>query len=175
MYNKSYINTTLELIMTNKIIIDAWNVIWKIPEISELIPDDLAQARTKFNLVIKNYFQKKKSVYKIIYDGQPGIISSKYEFKGQDVQFSKNPQSADQKILSFLKIQNNPSIWTIVSSDRELSGKAKNLGVKVISSEEFILKLKKNRNQIPNDSKKSNPNLSKNEINDWLELFDSRE
>ena len=171
MYNKSYINTTLEHIMTNKIIIDAWNVIWKIPEISELIPDELAQARTKFNLLIKNYFQNKKSVYKIIYDGQPGIISSKYEFKGQDIQFSKNPESADQKILSFLKIQKNPSQWTIISSDRELSGRAKNSGVKVISSEEFIIKLKKSRIEFKGNSKKDNPNLSKNEINDWLELF----
>jgi len=159
--------------MTNQIIIDAWNVIWKIPEISELIPDDLAQARTKFNIAIKIYFQNKKSVYKIIYDGQPGIISSKNEFKGQDIQFSKNPQSADQKILSVLRLQKNPSQWTIVSSDRELSGRAKSLGVKVISSEEFILKLRKSRIQINEDSKKNNPNLSKNEINDWLELFNS--
>lgn len=173
MYNKSYINTTLEQIMTNKIIIDAWNVIWKIPEISMLIPNDLALARTKFNLLIKNYFQNKKTVYKIIYDGQPGIISSKYEFKGQDIQFSKNPESADQKILSFLKNQKNPSQWTIISSDRELSGRAKNIGVMVISSEEFIIKLKKNRIQFAGNSKKDNPNLSKNEINDWLELFNN--
>jgi len=171
MYNKSYINTTLEHIMTNKIIIDAWNIIWKIPEISKLIPNDLAQARTKFNLLVKNFFQNKKSVYKIIYDGQPGIISSKYEFKGQDIQFSKNPESADQKILSFLKNQKNPSQWTIISSDRELSGRAKNIGVMVISSEEFIIKLKKNRIHFDGDSKKNNPNLSKNEINDWLEIF----
>ena len=160
--------------MTNKIIIDGWNVCWKIPEIAELIPNNLAMARKKFNLAINNYFQKKKSVYKIIYDGQPGIVSSKNEFKGQDVQFSKNPESADQKIISFLKIQKNPSIWTVVSSDRELSGRAKNLGVNVIASEDFILKLRKSKIQLNDDSKKNNPNLSKNEINEWLDLFNNQ-
>ena len=160
--------------MTNKIIIDGWNVCWKIPEIAELIPDNLAMARKKFNLAINNYFLNKKSVYKIIYDGQPGIVSSKYEFKGQDIQFSKNPESADQKILSFLKIQKNPSIWTIVSSDRELTGRARNLGVNVIASEDFILKLRKSKIQLNDDSKKNNPNLSKNEINDWLDLFNNQ-
>jgi YacP-like NYN domain-containing protein len=160
--------------MTNKIIIDAWNVIWKISEIAEFIPDDLAMARKKFNLLISSYFRNKKSVYKIIYDGQPGIVSSKNEFKGQDVQFSKNPESADQKILSFLKIQKNPSIWTIVSSDRELSGRAKNLNVNTVTSEEFILKLRKSKIQLNDDSKKNNPNLSKNEIKNWLDLFNSQ-
>ena len=173
MYNKSYINTTLEHIMTNKIIIDAWNVIWKIPEIYELIPDDLARARTKFNIIVKNYFQNKKSVYKIIYDGQPGIISSDNEHRGQYIQFSKNPQSADQKILTFLKVQENPSRWTVVSSDRELAGRAKNLGAQTISSEEFIARLKKNKIQLDADSK-NNPNLSKNEIDKWLELFNNQ-
>ena len=120
------------------------------------------------------FFQNKKSVYKIIYDGQSGIIGSKNEFKGQDIQFSKNPQSADQKILSFLKIQKNPSIWTIISSDRELTGRARNLGVNVVSSEDFIFKLMKSKRQMNDDSKKSNPNLSKNEINDWLDLFNNQ-
>ena len=160
--------------MTNKIIIDAWNVCWKIPEIAELIPDDLPMARKKFNLMIKNYFLNKKSVYKIIYDGQPGIISSKHEFKGLDIQFSKNPQSADQKILSFLKLQKNPSLWTVISSDRELSGRAKNADVNVVSSEQFISKLQKARVHSIVNPKKENPNLSKNEINDWLELFNNQ-
>jgi predicted RNA-binding protein with PIN domain len=160
--------------MTNKIIIDAWNVCWKIPEIAEYIPDNLSLARKKFNLIIKNYFFNKKSVYKIIYDGQPGIIGSKHELKGQDIQFSRNPQSADQKILSFLKFQKNPSLWTVISSDRELTGRAKNAGVNVVSSEQFISKLQKTKVSSIVNSKKENPNLSKNEINDWLELFNNQ-
>jgi predicted nucleic acid-binding protein len=162
------------MIMTNKIIIDAWNVCWKIPEIAELIPDNLSLARKKFNLIIKSYFHNKKSVYKIIYDGQPGIISSKHEFKNQDIQFSRNPQSADQKILSFLKIQKNSSLWTLISSDRELTGRAKNAGVKIVSSQQFISKLQKTKVSSIVNSKKENPNLSKNEINDWLELFNNK-
>jgi len=160
--------------MTNKIIIDAWNVCWKIPEIAELIPDNLPMARQKFNALIKLYFQSKSSIYKIIYDGQPGIISSKHDLKGQDIQFSKNPQSADQKILRYIKMQKNPSLWTIISSDRELTRRAKNAGAMVNSSEQFISKLMKNKIQDKINPKKENPNLSKNEINDWLDLFNNQ-
>jgi uncharacterized protein len=160
--------------MTDKIIIDGWNVCWKIPEIAEIIPTNLPLARQKFNAFIKNYFLKKSSIYKIIYDGQPGIISSKYELKGQDIQFSKNPQSADQNILKFLKIQKKPSLWTLISSDRELVGRAKNVGVNVISSEQFISKLMKGKNKDILHPKKENPNLTKDEINDWVKIFNSQ-
>ena len=136
--------------MTNKIIIDAWNVCWKIPEIAELIPDKLTLARQKFNALVKTYFQRKSSIYKIIYDGQ--TWSSAVWF------YPKK----------------NPSIWTIISSDRELTGRARNLGVNVVSSEDFIFKLMKSKRQMNDDSKKSNPNLSKNEINDWLDLFNNQ-
>ena len=160
--------------MTNKIIIDGWNVCWKIPEIMEYIPHNLPLARKKLNVTVSNYFSNKKSVYKIIYDGQPGIISLDPESRKQQIQFSKNPQNADQKIISFLKIQKNPKKWTVITSDRELAGRAKNLGAEVYSSEEFIQKLRKKRVNNLNESKKQNPNLSKNEINKWLDLFNNQ-
>ena len=160
--------------MTNKIIIDAWNVCWKIPEIAELIPDKLTLARQKFNALVKIYFQRKSSIYKIIYDGQPGIISTKGELRGQDIQFSKNPESADQKILTFLKIQKNPSLWTVISSDRELTGRAKNAGANVVSSEQFISMLNKRKKSADSNPKKEDPNLSKKEINDWLDIFNNQ-
>ena len=159
--------------MTNKIIIDGWNVCWKIPEISEYIPDNLPMARKKLNIAVSNYFSNKKSVYKIIYDGQPGIVQSNVEFRNQQIQFSKKPQNADQKILTFLKLQKNPTKWTVITSDRELSGRAKNLGALIVSSEEFIQKINKKRKNIIDDSKKNNPNLSKDEIKNWLHLFNN--
>jgi hypothetical protein len=61
--------------MTNKIIIDGWNVCWKIPEIAELIPNHLERARNRLNTLIKIFFQGKKVEYKIFYDGQPLFFS----------------------------------------------------------------------------------------------------
>ena len=51
--------------MTNKIIIDAWNVCWKIPDIASLIPDNLQNARKKFNQLVKNYLINKNIKVKI--------------------------------------------------------------------------------------------------------------
>ena len=75
--------------------------------------------------------------------------------------------------FNFQKIQKNPKKWTIITSDRELAGRAKNLGAEIYSSEEFIQKLRKNRVKNLNESKKQNPNLSKNEIKNWLDLFNN--
>jgi len=73
--------------MTNKIIIDAWNVIWKIPSLSSLIPGKLEQVRSKFNMIIKNHYSGKKVDYRIIYDGQP-LIYAQEQKQDPKVSFS---------------------------------------------------------------------------------------
>lgn len=159
--------------MTNKIIIDAWNVIWKIPELVEFIPDELALARQRFNFLLQNYFQGKKIIYKIFYDGQPGIIQTYSENRKQDVVFSKNPEKADQKIINFLKIQKSPGQWTVITSDNELIMKVKNQGATAFRSEEFIKKLNKRNLEKSLNPEKENPKVSKDDMKFWLNLFNS--
>lgn len=161
--------------MTNKIIIDAWNVCWKIPEIASLIPDNLEQARRQFNQLLKIYFHGKSVKYKIIYDGQPGIFSSNAEFRGQDIHFSKNPESADQKIINFISSQQKAAQWTVITSDRDLANKVRNHGTKVISAENFIKKINKRIPEPPLNPKKENPNISRDEIDYWLDLFNNKD
>ncbi len=157
--------------MTNKIIIDAWNVIWKIPEIAGFIPDDLALARQRFNFLLQNYFQNKKVVYKIFYDGQPGIIQSQSEIRKQDIVYSKNPENADLKIINFLKIQKKSGQWTVITSDNELKMKVKNIGANVLLSEDFIKKLNKRNLEKSLNPEKENPKVSKDEMDYWLDIF----
>jgi len=161
--------------MTNKIIIDAWNICWKIPEITDLIPDHLEQARQRFNQLLKNYFQNKSVIYKIIYDGQPGIITSSSEHRGQDIHFSKNPESADQKIVNIIKTQKQAARWTVITSDRDLANKVRNYGAKVISAENFVNKINKRFPDPPLNPKKENPNISRDELDYWLKLFNNDE
>jgi len=157
--------------MTNKIIIDGWNVCWKIPQIAQLIPDQLETARNNLNNLVKNYYQLKKVQYKIIYDGQPGMVQNEFIHKHGEIRFSKNPQKADHLIINFLKKQKNASSWTVVTSDSELSFKARNLNASVLSSETFINKIVQKGKIDREVSVKQNPNLSQNEIDLWLNLF----
>jgi len=161
--------------LTNRIIIDAWNVIWKIPDLASLIPEDLQLARQRFNMLLQNQFQNKSIIYKIIYDGQSGMISSNAENRKQDIRFTKNPENADQNIINFIKTKKKPQQWTIVSSDNEVQMRAKNLGASVISSEDFIKKLNKRHLEKSLIPKKVNPNISREEIDYWLEMFEDKE
>ncbi len=157
--------------MTNKIIIDGWNVAWKIPEISKHIPENLTHARTLLNQRIKSYYQLKNVILKIIYDGKSGIIQQNHSNKKVDIRFSKDPEKADHLIIKFLKRETKPSDWTVVTSDRELSMRVKNSGSHVISAENYLGRLKILAKGSDEDPKKNNPNLSKGELDYWLDIF----
>jgi predicted RNA-binding protein with PIN domain len=158
--------------MTNKIIIDAWNVIWKMPSLSTLIPDKLEQVRTKFNMMIKNYYLNKNVTFKIIYDGQPQIYSEDQK-QNPNVTFSRNPEKADDVIVKFLNNQSDPKQWTVITSDRYLSHRAKNAGAQIASTESFIGKIQKSAKKIKRSDKRVTPQLNEDDITYWLEKFDS--
>jgi hypothetical protein len=76
--------------MTDHLIIDGWNVCWKIPEIARDIPDRSRAARQKFNSLVKNCLAEKKVMYRIVYDGQPDILPGE-STKDPNILFSKYP------------------------------------------------------------------------------------
>lgn len=161
-------------IMTNKIIIDAWNVIWKMPALSPLIPEKLEQVRSKFNIIIKNLYMGKNVDYRIIYDGQP-YIHTQNKKRDSRVSFSRNPEKADDLIVKFLKRQSSPGSWTVITSDRHLSHRAKNAGAKIASAESYIGIINKPGEKQHNSEKSTNPQINKEDISYWLEKFDSSE
>jgi predicted RNA-binding protein with PIN domain len=160
--------------MTNKIIIDGWNVAWKIAEIRKHIPEDLHKARTIFNSRVKSYFYGKKSVYKVIYDGKSGIMSEDDYVRGIDIRFSQNPEKADHLIIKYLIRQKNARQWTVVTSDRSLSAHVRSLGAYVISSESFIQKITSAESDFPTHFK-HNPQLGNDEMKFWLDQFSADE
>ena len=159
--------------MTNKIIIDAWNVIWKLPSLSHLIPDKLEFVRSKFNMIIKNYYNGKNVNYKIVYDGQP-FIYSETQKQNSKISFSRNPEKADDLIIKFLGKQPSTRDWTVITSDRYLIHRAKNIGARTLSTESFIQKINKNLTE-KKDSGKTDPQVKKEDISYWLDKFTSME
>jgi predicted RNA-binding protein with PIN domain len=156
--------------MSNHIIIDGWNVCWKIPALAEMIPTDLEGVRSRFNQLVAGHFAAKKLTYQIVYDGQPQFFTD-LDRSDKKVLFSRNPEKADDLIIRHLIKQRNKKNWTVVSSDNRLSRQAEDLGAKTISSEEFIKRLNRRKPEKPENIQKSNPRLDQNELNYWLDKF----
>jgi predicted RNA-binding protein with PIN domain len=156
--------------MTNKILIDGWNLCWKIPELRTLIPENLEKARTLLNSKIKSYFASKKTIFKIVYDGKTGTSYLNGYVRGIDVRFSKKPETADHLLVSFLAKQKNPREWTIITSDRSLREHATSLGAEVVDSDMFADKIKPQYNDSEIDFK-HNPNLKSAELEYWRKQF----
>jgi len=157
--------------MTNKIIIDGWNLAWKIPGIAVYIPDNLERARIQLNLMLKNHFQKRHVQFKVIYDGKPGIVTQKGYDRSVETTFSCDPDKADHLISQFIHRQKNPGQWTVITSDRELAGRVRNLGAQTVDSDSF---LKKIQHSAPDDTEiasKTDPNLKPDELDFWLDKF----
>jgi predicted RNA-binding protein with PIN domain len=160
--------------LSNFLLIDGWNVIWKIPEIARLIPDQLPVARERFNLLIKDFFYGKKIKYQIIYDGRSDIFQADSSVKGSMVRFSRSPQKADHLIISILRKQKIPGQWTVITSDRELAHKVKAQASRTVSSEDFIARLHKREKKVTSQAEKKDDSLSADEMKFWLDKFKRR-
>jgi len=156
--------------MSNHIIIDGWNVCWKIPELADLIPKDLESVRRRFNQLVAGHFAGKKVTYQIVYDGQPQFFTD-HDQRDKRIRFSRNPEKADDLIIHHLTKQKNKKNWTVVSSDNRLSRQARDLGAKSVSSDDFIKQLNKKKPQKPVKNQKSNPRLDRDELDYWLDKF----
>jgi predicted RNA-binding protein with PIN domain len=78
--------------------------------------------------------------------------------------------TADNAIRRRLnKLGKSAKNWTVVSSDRQVQTEARSARADVQSSDEFARKLKRARDSAPKPA--SERQLSKHEVDDWLEIF----
>jgi predicted RNA-binding protein with PIN domain len=157
--------------MTDHLLIDGWNVCWKIPEIAVKIPGRLREARQAFNSLIKNVLGYRRITYRIIYDGQANLAPAAFPGRETNVQFSKSPENADRLIISILRKQPQPGKWTVITSDRDLARQVKALEAQVLGSDDFIAYLRKRKTREGDRSEGDWPPLSREEIDYWLEKF----
>ncbi len=84
-------------------------------------------------------------------------------------------QAADRLVLNRVKKAHNPREMTVVTSDRELAGKARAAGALVMTAEEFMEAMQP-APQTPDADEleaqtRANVRLSTDEVEEWLDLF----
>lgn len=158
--------------ITEKILIDGNNLLYKLPQTQPLMPDHIELARQKLEIQVRRAFAGRNIQIKIIFDGHsPDHFNQRGKIQSA---FAEGDGNADRALINFLKKQKRHRQWTVVSSDNEVRMRAANLDANVISSEQFAEKLNSRTAAQAEDLQKSNPKLSRKEIDEWLDLF-SRE
>ena len=126
--------------MNKNYIIDAYNLGFKIPAISDWIKSGETEKAIQLiiNYVTKALIRKANKII-IVFDGKSGNPGNDSRQGKVQILFSKKPESADDIIRRHMRSLNNASEWIVVTSDSEIRWTAEDMGAQVISSENFIV------------------------------------
>ncbi len=155
-----------------KVFIDGHNLIGQMPNLSLADPDDEAKLLEH----LRRYRSRTGHSLTVFFD--PGAGYRAAEKKGQGgitVQFAPHGLTADRLIIRRLRGVKNPQEVIVVSSDREVQQAARQARVRVLTSQEFSLKLFASPGEIEEEAgTQADVSLSDEEVQAWLALFKRR-
>lgn len=155
----------------NKIIVDGYNVIHRIPELRHFLDVSLERAREELLRLLKSYLLNKKLKITVVFDGQhPMGREQELSTPKLRVVFSNHPFKADPYIKRLVAKEKNKKALAMVSDDSDLVQFAGAFQVKVMSTSAFyeLLSKRAKTNDIHN---KFDHELSEEELSEWLEIF----
>ena len=153
--------------------IDGHNLIPRIPGLNLAVADDEMQLVE----LLQEFCRLRRKQAEIYFDnaplGQPrvrtyGLVTAR---------FIRTGQTADAAIRAHLiRLGAAARNWTVVSSDQEVQRASRAARAQIISSEAFSRQITQTLGAGPaQSSQNSNPPLSSDEIQDWLDLFDAHD
>ncbi len=130
------------------VILDAYNVIHKLPELERELETDLRKARIKLINMMVNWKWSRGSSFKgkiiLVFDGQDNIFATEgSRSHGIDCIFTRSKEEADDRIIGLVQRSQKPEDLVIVSDDNAVRDEASRLGARV-EFPDYIRK-KKNR------------------------------
>ena len=158
------------------ILIDGFNLIYKFPELEELMyAGKLSEARKRLLDILKEYHDIKPTNIRIVFDGKKNQGDNLYqEIVGPFTVYYSHDFSADHLIKEFVKQDMNPRMIKIVTSDNGIISYVSRFHTVVLKSEAFAeqvkLAIEKNIDE-KQPEKDANPTLSEEELSYWEKVF----
>lgn len=124
-----------------KFLLDANNIIHKIPEAKTTVKDDFPRAAAVFLNLLKNYADAYSAyTFVAVFDGPVGDIL----FPADNIRLigAAKGQTADEIIKDLAEKEMNKKLCIVISSDAEVYRHAKMNGCKAAGSEEFIREMR---------------------------------
>ena len=120
------------------LLIDGHNLIGVLPSIELGDPDDEGQLLARLRAY--HGFSGKAMIVFFDSGDLPGSADH-LSLPGVQVRFARRPQTADDLIVAFLRKSPQPGQHAVVTNDRELGGRARQLGASVMSAHDFAAKM----------------------------------
>ena len=132
------------------LLLDAYNVIHKLPELSVKLQVSLRESRRALLNFMVDWRQMnghKGQIY-IVYDGQDEIVNTEgSKLWGIKCVFTGSKEEADDRLISIVRKSSNPSGIIVISEDGKVSNGCKIYGANV-ENPVFLKRKKKKKNSI---------------------------
>ena len=154
-------------------LVDGHNLIGQLPDIDLSDPHDEA----KLVLKLRSFAARTGKKITVVFDkGLPAGIDRNLSNGKVTVRFASERSSADNVLKSIIVKKRNAPGWTIISSDVDITRLAKQRGMRVVTSHDFVKELQRvaKTEMPPIDKMKENPRLSKDEVKEWLAIFSGK-
>jgi predicted RNA-binding protein with PIN domain len=123
--------------------------------------------------ILQEFCRLERKQVEVYFDGAPTPHAGTRKLGTVTAHFVPLGTTADDAIRKRLKrMGKSAKNWTVVSSDRQVQTETRAAQANIISSDEFARQLRQARNTAPKPA--SERKLSKQEVDDWLKLFEER-
>lgn len=160
------------LVVAMPYLIDGHNLIARLPDIELDDPDDEA----KLVIKLRGFVAKHKKKCTVVFDGGiPGGYSTMSNKSVSVIFASAIRSNADKVIKERIKKIPDPRNWTIVSSDNEVLNFAKSHKMQAQTSVQFMQTLNSRPRVQDNRGEALHIHVTKDEVDEWLDLFGADE
>ncbi len=152
--------------MKNNYLLDGNNIIHKMPKLSKLAKKQDQHTREKLAFLVDRYFANKNIKCTLFFDG---FVKDAIKTNKIKIQYSNN-KTADELIRLEIERAANPKLYTIISSDNDITELAKVCSCKIVKSDEFV-KLLDNSNEPKAAEIEEKEIITKLNNEDWIKCF----
>lgn len=152
--------------------IDGYNFLFRLS--SKKLP--LEKKRTLLLITLNEEIEKLRIDATVVFDSSEKLreAAARGHLDALEIIYTTKQETADDYILNAIKTAPNPQNETVVSSDRELTGRCKQLGAKTLTVEQFLSLVQKKKIK----RKKATPTNAfketEREIARLLKIFEER-
>ena len=149
-------------------LIDGHNLIPKLGLHLDSVDDEM-----ELTAILQEFCRLERKQVEVFFDGAPTPHAGTRKLGAVTAHFVRLGATADNAIRDRVKsLGKSARNWTVVSSDRQVQAEARAAQADVISSDSFASLLKRTRNSATKSTNERK--LSKQEVEDWLKLFEER-